>query len=374
MAQGGVAQARLRKNPTLMLGGLKEIGGADTRFSIGGTIPLELFGRRATRTETAERRLDSVRDTVADRERLLASAVRLRFGEALAAVRKLTFAEEILLANRNALKLTEDRVREGATPALEAEELRVEVNRIASMRTAYQGEAEVTLLMLKEAVGLQPEEPVRLKGSLEIIPRTLDQNQLLQLALSHRPDLAAQIANEAAATADLGQQQAEAKPDAALSFSYEHPSSGFAQRALDPAGNFSPIRQTFNYAVFGLEINLPAFNRNQGVIAAGRAAILSAHSQTSAVDLALRHEVARNLIRFNTAQARAAIYRTGVRDGAARNLEVVRKTHEYGRSSFLDVIAEQRRFIEIETAYTDVLLEAYTAQLLLEQSVGTALP
>jgi outer membrane protein TolC len=40
----------------------------------------------------------------------------------------------------------------------------------------------------------------------------------------------------------------------------------------------------------------------------------------------------------------------------------------------LDVIAEQRRYIDIETGYTDVLLDAYAARIALEQAVGTSLP
>src|SRR5713226_10289629 len=134
MAEGGVAQARLRKNPLLSLGGLKEVEGDDNRFSIGGAVPLELFGRRARRTEVAERNLDATRETIADRERLLAGDVRMRFGAALGAVRNLTFAEQLLQANRGFLKLMEDRVREGAAASLDAEEVRVEVNRIDSLR------------------------------------------------------------------------------------------------------------------------------------------------------------------------------------------------------------------------------------------------
>src|SRR6266852_3102585 len=85
MAEGGVAQARLRKNLSLSLGGLKEVNGDDNRFSIGGGIPLELFGRRARRTEVAERKRDATQESVANRERLLTGEVRIRFGEALAA-------------------------------------------------------------------------------------------------------------------------------------------------------------------------------------------------------------------------------------------------------------------------------------------------
>jgi cobalt-zinc-cadmium efflux system outer membrane protein len=374
IAKGDVVQAGLRKNPSLSLGGLKEVNGDDNRFSIGGSFPLELFGRRARRTEVAERKRDATQESVANRERLLAGAVRMHFGESLAAVRNLQFAEQLLKANSEFLKLMEDRVREGAAASLDAEEVRVEVNRISALRIDYQVRAEIALLTLNDVVGIQPEETIRLKGSLEMATSTFDRKQLLELALGHRPDLALQRANEAMAAADLRQQKAEAKPDASFSASYERPDSGFAQRAFDSAGNLRPIRQTFNYAVFGLEINLPAFNRNQGAIAAETAAIKSARSQIVAVDLGLRHEVTQNLVRFDGAQARVAVYRSGVRDQAARNLDVVRQTFNYGRIRLLDVIAEQRRYIDIETGYTDVLFDAYAARVALEQAVGTSLP
>jgi len=374
MAEGGLAQARLRKNPSLSVGGLKEVNGDDHRFSVGGSVPLELFGRRARRTEVAERKVDFTRNTFADRERLLAGEVRMRFGEVLAAVRNLACAEQLLQANRELLKLLEDRVREGATAPLDAEEVRVEVNRIEALRIDFQVTAEVALLKLKEVAGIEPEEPLRLKGSLEQEPLMLDASRLVPLAITHRPDRAAQRANEAMAGSDLRQQQAEAKPDGAFFAGYERPNMGFALNAFDPAGNLRPIRQTFNYAVFGIEINLPLFNRNQGAIAAARATVKSAQNRVAAVDLALRHEVTQSLMRYDGAQARVIVYRTGVRDRAARNLDIVRQTYSYGRISLLDVIAEQRRFIDIETGYTEVLFDAYAARVALEQAVGTALP
>jgi len=374
IAQGNLAQARLRKNPSLSLDGLKEVNGDDHRFGIGGTMPLELFARRARRTEVAERNLDFTRDTVSDKERLLTGQVGTLFGEALAAVRNLGFAEQLLEANRNFLKLLEDRVREGATPSLDADELRVEVNRVDAQRVDAQAKAEVALLALKEMANMQPEEQIHVRGSLELPVRSFDSGELLQLAAAHRPDLAAQRASESLAAADLHQQQILGKPDASLSVSYQRPNSGFAQQALDSAGVLRPIRQSFNYAVFGLDINLPVFNRNQGAIAADAAAISSARSRIVAVNLALRHEVAQNLIRYNSAQATITVYRDGVRNQAAKNLGVVRQTYRYGRNTLLDVIAEQRRYIDIEIGYTGVLANAYAARVALEQSIGTTLP
>jgi len=374
MAKGDVTQARLRKNPSLILGGLKEVNGGDNSFNVGGMLPLELYGRRARRTEVAQSKEDATQQSVADQERLLTGQVRARFGEALASIRNLMFVEQLLQVNRDFLKLMEDRVREGATPTLDADETRVEVNRIETLRIDYQAKAEVALLSLKETVGIDPEVSIRLKGELELAPHYYDQKQLLQLAIGHRPDLAFRRANEALASAELRLDQATAKPDASVFGGYQRPDSGFSQQGFDAAGNLTPIRQTFNYATFGLNIDLPLFNRNQGAAIADKAAIQAAHSQVAAVDLNLRHEVSQSLIRFNGAEARVAVYRSGVRDQANHNLDVVRQTYRYGRTTLLDVIAEQRRYIDIETGYTDILLDAYAARIALEQAVGTTLP
>jgi outer membrane protein, heavy metal efflux system len=373
-AKGALAQAHLRANPSLAVGGLKEVNGDDNRFNVGAEVPLELFGRRARRTEVAAHKLNSTRETVNDNERLLAGVVRMRFADTLAAARNLEFVEQLLKVNREFLKLMQDRVREGAVPLLDADEVRVEVNRIESVRIDYQAKAEIALLTLKEAVGMQAEEDLRLKGDLEQPAFALEKTQLLQLATDHRPDLAAQRANEAMAAAAVRQQQVEAKTDATFSAGYDRPNSGFSLSAFDSGGNLQPIRQTFNYAVFGMKWTLPVFNRNQGSIAAAKAEVVSARNQVTAVDLALRHEVTQAIVRYEAAQARAGVYRSGVRDQAARNLDVVRQTYGYGRIPLLDVIAEQRRFIDIETAYTDVLLDVYASRVALERAVGTDLP
>ena len=373
-AKGALAQAHLRANPSLAVGGLKEVNGDDNRFNVGAEVPLELFGRRARRTEVAAQKLNSTREAVNDNERLLTGEVRMRFADTLAAARNLEFVEQLLEVNREFLKLMQDRVREGAVPVLDADEVRVEVNRIETIRINYQAKAEIALLKLKEAVGMQPEEDLHLKGDLEQPAFPLEKTRLLQLATDHRPDLAAQRANEAMAAATVRQQQAEAKTDATFSAGYERPNSGFSLSAFDSAGNLQPIRQTFNYAVFGMKWTLPVFNRNQGSIAVAKAEVVSARNQVTAVDLALRHEVTQATVRYEAAQARAGVYRSGVRDQAARNLDVVRQTYGYGRIPLLDVIAEQRRFIDIETAYTDLLLDVYASRVALERAVGTDLP
>ena len=56
---------------------------------------------------------------------------------------------------------------------------------------------------------------------------------------------------------------------------------------------------------------------------------------------------------------------------ARQNLEVVRQTYTLGRATLLDVIAEQRRYIDIEMGYTDILKQVYDAVVDMERAVGT---
>jgi outer membrane protein TolC len=50
------------------------------------------------------------------------------------------------------------------------------------------------------------------------------------------------------------------------------------------------------------------------------------------------------------------------------------QTYTLGRATLLDVIAEQRRYINIETSYTEALKQAYDAVVDIERAVGTLEP
>ena len=61
-----------------------------------------------------------------------------------------------------------------------------------------------------------------------------------------------------------------------------------------------------------------------------------------------------------------------MRGVARRNLDVVRQSYQLGRGSLLDVIGEQRRYLEIEGGFTTVLKDAYDAEIEIERA--TAIP
>lgn len=83
-ARGLLRQARLRPNPNVEFNRREQIGGSDNNTIIGGSLPLELGGRRNARVKVAEAELQLREYQVANSERILAAEVRMKFGEALA--------------------------------------------------------------------------------------------------------------------------------------------------------------------------------------------------------------------------------------------------------------------------------------------------
>ena len=55
---------------------------------------------------------------------------------------------------------------------------------------------------------------------------------------------------------------------------------------------------------------------------------------------------------------------------ARQNLNVVRQTFDLGRATVFDVLTEQRRYLDIEQAYTITLREAWEARAALKRALG----
>ena len=51
---------------------------------------------------------------------------------------------------------------------------------------------------------------------------------------------------------------------------------------------------------------------------------------------------------------------------------MVRQTYQLGRTTLLDVIAEQRRYIDVEMGYTESLKQVYDAAVDVDRAVGKA--
>jgi len=335
-------------------------------------LPLELGGRRTARVAVAERELELRTQMVADRERVLAAEVRLRFGAALAELQKLKFIEDLLDLNQSNYTLVSARVTKGRTPLLEENMALVEVNRVKSEHEMHVGKIEVLLLELKNLVGMPSEEPLRLRGELtDLVKPPVSLAEAIPVALSQRPDLKAAQAAERLAEAHIAQARAEGRFDASLMLQYQYMNFGYALRGTDSAGRLEPITGRFHYFGGGVTFNLPVRNRNQGAVDAAVAEREAAGQRREFTELTIRREVAAAYARFERAARAGEIFRRGVRGQADRNLAVLRRAYELGAKTLLDYIAEERRFVEVETSFIDTLLEAYQSAVEIERSTAS---
>jgi cobalt-zinc-cadmium efflux system outer membrane protein len=368
-AVGRLRQAGLRPNPTLDLGGQKALG-PDNTLTLGVALPLDLNGRKEGRVGVAERELQMKHAQLRDRERRLASDVRMKGGDLLAARRSLAITDELLGVNRDALRLVQDRVRAGAVPALDESLMLVEVNRLDASRQLVASRVDIAALQLRALAGMRPEVPLIVRGDLASSAPPPSPDDAVRQALANRPDLEVARADIAVALARIRKEQAEGRWDASVNVGYQRQDFGYDLNGLTSSGATRPIQDVFHYFGVGVTVTLPVRNRNQGNIAAAEAEAQAADRRLDFTELIIRQEVAAALAQHEAARRSLEIYERGVRDVATRNLTLVRQSYELGRGTLLDVIAEQRRYIDVENGYTDTLKQVYDAAVEIARVTG----
>ncbi len=368
-AKAMVRQARLRANPKLDVGGTRQINGKDNSVMASAMLPLELGGRRAARIAVAEREVEVRELEVANRERMLASEVRAKFGETLAQALKLSFTDELVEANQRSFNLIAAKVVEGASPPLEQNMALVELNRLRSMRETAEGKVEVSMLELRNLIGMPPEQPLHLRGDFDhLIDQLPPVAEATAQALRERPDLQAFRANEKLAAARTEQARSEGRLDASISAGYERMNSSFPLFGVSEHGQLQPVQDVFHFLKFGVTLDLPVRNKNQGAIEAAVAEAEAATRRREFAELTVRREVASAYAQYERAARAMEIFRVGAVEPAKANLEVVRQTYELGSKTLLDYIAEERRFIELENNFIDAELAVYMARVEIERA------
>jgi len=370
VARGVRLQAGLRRNPSLSAEFREEPSGTDNQTMLNVEWPLDLF-RREGRIAVADRELAAAEHSVADRERLLAAEVRTRYGDALIAVRDLTVLDELVEATRRQLDLLRSRAESGASPPLERDLVDVEVRRLNADRLLQVGRVERALYELKRVLGASPAEGLRLRDALEDVvrrhsavdPGTTDADQ-------RRPDVREAAARVAVAEAKIDRAEREGRFDVTFFAGYARMDAGFPQFGLPPTGVPERVRGLFHYVTGGAMVTLPLFNRNQGEVATARAERAGAAAMQEAAALSAQSEIAAARSLDQRAHDAVQLYAGDAQKLARQNLSVVRQSYELGRTTIFEVLAEQKRYLDLERAYTETLRAAYEARTALNRALG----
>jgi outer membrane protein, heavy metal efflux system len=372
VARGMRLQAGLRPNPIVLFMQQEEPAGTDNQSRVEVQWPLDLF-RRAGRVAVADREIEATERAVADRERLLAADVRAKYGAVAGAVRELAISDDLVAATVRQRALVHARAEQGSTPPLERNMLDVEVRRLEAERLLQAGQVETALAELKRLLGLSADEPVHVRDTLESLVQTdgtFAMPSEAAPAVETRPDVQQAEARLRSADARIDRARREGRVDVSLFGMYMRMDAGFPQRGFSNDGGLERVRGLFHYVSGGAMVTVPVRNRNQGEIAAAQAVRAGAAATLAAVQLTAQAEIAAAKIRDDYARRAIAAYAEDARGLARQNLDVVRQTYELGRATLFDVLNEQRRYLDLERAYTTALREAYDAHTALRRALG----
>jgi cobalt-zinc-cadmium efflux system outer membrane protein len=372
VAEGMRRQAALRPNPTASFERREEPAGSDNQTTVGVEWPLDLF-RKGPRVAVADRQVAAVQSAVADRERLLQSEVRTRYGELLATIRDLMILDELVATTQRQHELLRSRVEEGATPPLERNLLDVELRRLEAERLLQTGRTEAALFELKRVLGMTSAAGLTVRETLEAVvksesaPARVGDTATL---IDGRADVREAAARLEVASAKIDQVRAEGRFDVSLFANYMRMDAGFPQRGFAADGGLERVRGVFHYLSAGAMVTVPVLNRNEGEVAAATAERTSAAAAYDAARLAADAELAAARARDERAREAVNAYTSGAQALARQNLTVVSQSYDLGRVTVFDVLAEQRRYLDVERAYTETLKAAYEARTALNRAVG----
>jgi cobalt-zinc-cadmium efflux system outer membrane protein len=291
--------------------------------------------------------------------------------DVLAAVRVLTVLDDLVSSTRRQLDLLRTRVEEGASPPLDRDLVAVEARRIDADRLLQLGRAERAMFELKRILGLTPTESLRLKETLEdVVTRESAVPLEVISAAEQRPDVREAQNRIAVSDAKIDRAARDGRADVTLFGGYMRMDAGFPQLGLSTTGTPEPIRGLFHYVTGGAMVTLPIFNRNQGELAAARAERVAAIAAHDAARLSAETEIAAAESSDQRAQEAVRVYGAEIRSLARQNLNVVRQSYELGRTTIFEVLAEQKRYLEQERAYSETLRMAYEARTALKRAVG----
>jgi cobalt-zinc-cadmium efflux system outer membrane protein len=303
---------------------------------------------------------------------MLAASVRSQAGRVLAARRNVEIMNEALIAARRMRELLDSRVTEGETPKLDANIAAVEAGRIEADLAIAQADADAAAIELKALAGLRSSDPLNLRDSLEALVRANPPAAADATApsVAARADIREATARIALADARVEEARRQGKTDMSLVGNYGREGYGFNQRGFDSAGRLVPIQGNFHSFTIGSNLMLPLRNRNQGALASAEAERGGEQEALAARQLAAQAELDAAVVRDREARRAVEMYAGSIRDLARQNVEVQLEAYDLGRTPLTELLAEQRRYLDVEAAYTSALARAYDAAVTLRRARG----
>lgn len=353
-----VDQAGLRINPRLFVQSENWRGGVTPAQSISGTFTdqffygsqiLETGGKRERRVELAQERVQLSEWDQRVLERQIEIRVKLAYWAAVGAEQILAKLRENLENLRQTIEYHEAQFREGAIAEGDVIRVRLEGDRAAVAVENAARQAQAAQIALWGEIGAETFPAVRLGETLEAAPQppTVD----VSAAMAARPEVLQARQFVDVMRADLRVQESIAQPDVEILGGYKR-------------------TMGYNTAMWGLQVALPLFNKNQGNIAAAASEITAAEAVQRGVEARVRAEIEAAARDVESRRERLAALLSTSLARADDSVEIARSAYREGATDLLRLLDAERLHIEFEVMSTQMHMEYRQSLALLEAALG----
>jgi len=343
--------ARFRENP-LVSGGLGPRSGdfertTDVELSVSQLF--ETGGQRKARLAGATAAIDRQKADVEQTAREAVFEAASAFLDGLAAIERVSVAQDADSVSRQLLTAAERRFAAGDIAAIDVNLARIDAARSAAVLRGSRADLQAVEDRIRSILRLPANEPLELRGSLDPPPApALEQ---LEAAVAQRPEFAALAADarEAEAQTQLG--RALGKPDLGLS-------AGYSREGPD------------TIVLGGLTATLPLFHRGQGTLAAGLARGSRVRLEAElARERAVRDVRAAYRVYTQRAELVAALTKDAL-PSVADNESLAQRSYDAGEINLMDMLLIRRDAVDARTAVIERRLDAARSRLVVDFAAG----
>jgi NodT family efflux transporter outer membrane factor (OMF) lipoprotein len=340
-------------------------GGASDIFlgALDALWEIDLFGGARRSVEAAD--ADAAAAVEARREIALAVAgeVAETYVELRGSQRSLRAVRGNLALQEETLGITEARVRAGLASGLDAERARAQVRTTAAELAPLEAAVQSAVHRLGVLVG---EGPAALAGELEAaapipVPRAAMPPGVPADLLRRRPDLRRAERELAAATARIGEAEADLYPRLTLTGSLGLRSED-VKRLVEGGSSFSSVGPSVVWPVFAAgriraNVEVQEARREQALAGYRQALLLALEDVENALARHLREQSRRRDLAGAVTSSR----------GAAA---LARRLYANGLSDFLDVLDAERSLLESESRLVESETAVATSRIALHVALG----
>ncbi len=313
---------------------------------------IERGDKRNKRIQVAKDTTDVSSRGVADAERLLRYQVAQAFIGALLAKSNLELARQDLKDFSNVVEI--NRLRMQAGDISKGDYLKIALQKLQFEQDVAAADLALALskVGLRQLLGYQNIAPdYDVSGALEHKRRVVLAEELEKQALANRPDL-------------HGAQSGVKLADDTVTLAY-----GNRARDLTAEGEYKrngPI----NGVGFGLSIDIPIHNRNQGEIARSQFAARQAREVEAAARVTVLSDVRNAYEAFQSSDQVATLFESGYLDQARDSREISLYAYRRGAATLLDLLDAERSYRAVQLAYRQALAAYMAATEQVNSAVG----